>query len=123
MKRYVQRAAIVALVVAFGAAGFFKLMDPGSFRDQFLSFGLPGWWVYVTGAVELLGAALVAFSKEVTRRFGAVILATTMAVAAMLHLIHDPVVLALPALALMLLAGYVALLAPHSKATQRLAGA
>lgn len=108
MKRYLRVGAIVALVLAFGAAGAAKLVDAASFGSMFAHLGLPEWWVTVTGAVELLGATLMALFKEVMRQLGAAMLATTMAVAAALHLIHDPFMLALPALGLMLLAVYLA---------------
>lgn len=123
MKRYIRIAAIVALVLAFAAAGVGKLIDPASFREQFAHFGLPGWWVPVTGAVELLGAALIALSSRAPRRFGAAMLAATMAAATALHLLHDPIALALPASALMLLAGYVASIRQGEGATRALAGA
>ena len=107
MKRYGRIAAVAALVLLFGAAGLAKLVDPASFRDQFAHFGLPAWWIAVTGAVELLGAALIALPGR-TRRAGAALLAATMGAATALHLVHDPIALASPAAALMLLAGYVA---------------
>lgn len=118
MKRYVRSAAIVALVLVFGAAGVTKLVAAGLFHEQFAHFGLPAWWVQVTGAVELAGAALIALPKPAFRRSGAMLLAATMAVAAGLHLVHDPIALALPAVALMLLAGYVATM-PRNEGAMR----
>jgi hypothetical protein len=123
MKRYLRVAAIVALVAAFGAAGLGKLVDPALFREQFEHLGLPEWWVPLTGAVELLGAALVATFNHALRRLGASILAATMAVATALHMLHDPIVLALPAALLMLLAGYVATIPRVQGADRGLAGA
>lgn len=123
MKRYGQIAAITVLALAFGAVGLAKLTNPAMFQDQFAGFGLPNWFVFVTGAVELLAAALIASFNEVRRRFGAAMLAVTMAVATSLHVIHDPLAMALPAFALMLLAGYVALVPLCKGAKQGLAGA
>ena len=123
MTRLGRITAIVVLVAVFGAAGLFKLVDAGSFQEQFAHLGLPHWWVSVTGAVELLGAALIALSKPLLRRSGAAMLAATMAVATALHLLHDPIALALPASALMLLSVYVAFTARSEVATQGLAGA
>ncbi len=123
MKRYVRMVAIVALVLVFGAAGLTKLAAAALFHEQFAHFGLPEWWVPVTGVVELLGAALIALPKLASRRFGAMLLAATMAVATLLHLLHDPMALALPAAALMLLAGYVAMMRRDEGATRGLAGA
>ena len=118
MKRYMRRAAIVALVLLFGAAGLAKLIDPASFGEQFAHLGLPDWWIPVTGAVELLGAALIALFQQTPRRVGAAMLAATMAVATALHLVHDPIALAWPAMALMLLAGYLALIPPKAGASR-----
>lgn len=123
MERYLRTAAVVTLVLVFGSAGIFKLADPASFREQFTQFGLPGWWIPVTGAAELLGAVLIALPKLAARRFGAALLAAAMAVATVLHLLHDSVALALPALALMLVAGYVAFVAQSEPAAPGLAGA
>lgn len=117
MKKFGWRAAKVALALIFGAAGFAKLVNPGMFEDQFARFGLPVWFVLATGAVELLGAALIGFFDDPYRRSGAALLALAMAVATSLHLIHDPLALALPAFALMLLSAYVAL-APRRGRTQ-----
>lgn len=122
MKRHVRITAIAGLVLVFGAAGLAKLVDVASFREQFAHLGLPGWSIHVTGAVELLGAALILLFKEARRRLGAAMLAVTMAVATALHLRHDPIALALPALALLLLAGYVALIPRDEGATRGFAG-
>jgi hypothetical protein len=123
MRRYVRIAAIAALVLVFGAAGLAKLADPTSFQEQFTHFGLPLWWVQLTGAVELLGAALVALPRQAPRRFGAAILVATMAVATALHLRHDPIALALPAAALLLVAGYLALVPAAQRAARKPADA
>ena len=123
MKRYGRIAAIVVLVLVFGSAGLFKLVNAAAFGEQFAHLGLPEWWVPVTGVVELLGAALIALFKGLPRRFGAALLAATMAMATGLHLLHDPVALALPASALLLLAGYVALTSRSPLPTPALAGA
>lgn len=123
MERYLRIGAVVALVLAFGASGIAKLVDPAAFRVQFVHFGLPEWWVTVTAAVELLGAALVALPGQKLRRAGAALLAATMAVATALHLLHDPAAQAVPAALLMLLAGFVALDPPGKGGARALAGA
>jgi uncharacterized membrane protein YphA (DoxX/SURF4 family) len=109
MARYGRRAATVVLAVIFAGAGLAKLVAPAMFHDQFEAFGLPPWFVFATAAVELLGAALVAFTGGMRRRSGAVLLACAMAVASFLHVLHDPLAMSLPAFALLLLAAYVAL--------------
>jgi hypothetical protein len=121
MKRYMNFAAVGVLVLIFGGAGLAKISVGASFADQFAHFGLPAWWIYLTGAVELTGAALIAIPKHVTRRFGAALLAATMAVATMLHLLNDPAAMALPAFSLMLLAGFVAWKPQAAAAPQALA--
>lgn len=107
--RYLQIGVLVLLVAVFAAAGLAKLIAAPMFHEQFVRFGLPGWFVYLTGAVELSGAALLASFDAARRGLGAGLLAVTMAVAASLHLVHDGFALALPALLLMSLAGWTAL--------------
>lgn len=109
MKRYVQIVAIALLALTFAAAAIAKLANPPMFQEQFARFSLPEWFVFVTAAVELVGAALVASFNDLRRRIGAALLTITMAVAASLHVIHDPLAMAGPAFLLMLLAGYVTL--------------
>ncbi len=108
MKRSMQISAIALLVLVFAASGLAKLAYAASFQEQFAHFGLPGWMIVVTAILEVTGAGLITLSIRGLRRFGAVMLAATMAVATALHLLHDPIALALPAAALMLLALYVA---------------
>jgi len=119
MHRYAQMAAATVLILFFGGAGVAKLINPEMFYDQFARFGLPDWFVLVTGAVELLAAALMAFFNDLRRRLGAVMVAATMAVATSLHLAHDPLPMAAPAFLLMLLAGYLALVPPAQRGEQR----
>lgn len=121
--RYLQIIVIALLVVTFGAAGLGKLVYPEVFAAQFAHLGLPGWFVHVTGAVELSGAVLLASFGETRRRLGAAVLAVTMAAAAVLHLLHDPFVLALSALALMLVALWAALVPLRKGADRKVASA
>lgn len=123
MKRYAQIAVLALLVGVFAVAGIAKLVSPAIFQAQFAHFGLPDWFVYATGAVELSGAALIASFNETRRRVGSGLVATTMAVGSLLHLQHDPFPLAVPALALMLLAGWTALAPLERFSAKRLAGA
>lgn len=107
--RYLQIGVLAILVAAFAAAGLGKLINPALFHEQFARFGLPDWFVYLTGAIEVSGAALLASFNAALRRLGAGMLAVTMAAAGTLHLLHDPFALALPALILMSLAVWAAL--------------
>lgn len=120
MKRYARIAAITMLALVFGGSGLVKLINPGIFEEQFARFGLPTWFVFVTGAVELSGATLIAFFDGARRRSGAAILAVTMAVATTLHLIHDPLRMALPAFVLLTLTGMIALVPLRNDAKEPL---
>lgn len=108
MIRYFQIVGISVLVVVLGGAGLAKLLQPDMFVEQFAGFGLPAWFVYFTGCVEVIGAGLVSSFNATRRRYGGALLCATMASAALLHAIHDPFVAALPALGLMALAAWVA---------------
>ncbi len=123
MKKFMRIAAVVILVLVFCASGLAKIIKPEMFEGQFVQFGLPAWFVLVTGGVELLGAALIAFFKDARRRFGAALLAVTMAVATVLHATHDPIAMAVPALLLMLLAGVVALMSTQKNSEEALSAA
>jgi hypothetical protein len=112
-------AIITFLLLVFIAAGLAKLINPAMFHDQFARFGLPEWFVLVTGATELVAAALIASFNDVRRRLGGAMLAVTMAVATALHVLHDPLPMAVPAFLLMLLAAYVALVALAKSAKTR----
>jgi uncharacterized membrane protein YphA (DoxX/SURF4 family) len=122
MKRFAQIGAIISLALIFAGSGLVKLINPAMFEVQFAKFGLPAWFVFATGAVELSGAALIAFFKGALRRFGAAMLAVTMAVATSLHLIHDPLGMALPAFVLLALSGTVALIPLRNNARESLGG-
>lgn len=104
----IRRAVVAVLVLVFAAAGLTKLIAPAMFHEQFLRFGLPEWWVLVTGAIEVVGAAMLVMRNRTVRRSGGAILAMTMTAATALHLITDPPAMALPAAMLLLLASYIA---------------
>ncbi len=109
MKRTGQIVAIFLLVLVVAVAGLAKLTNPAMFHEQFARFGLAEWFVLVTGSIELIAAGLVASFNDRLRRTGAAMLATTMAAATSLHVIYDPLAMAVPAALLLLLAGYVAI--------------
>ena len=119
MQRHAQIAAITVLLLAFVAAGVAKLINPALVYDQFARFGLPMWFVTVTGVVELIAAGLIASFNDARRRLGGAMLATTMAVATVLHVVHDPLATAIPALVLMLLAAYGAIVPLTKRADPR----
>ena len=74
----------IGIGLVFGLFGREKFKDPMwvQFFDQ---VGVGQWFRYVTGVVEIAGAVLVLFPK--TTRIGALILAVTMAVASLIHVI------------------------------------
>ncbi len=56
------------LVVAFLGAGLFNAVGTRATRDDFARWGYPQWWCRVTGGLEILCAALIAFPSG--RSFG-----------------------------------------------------
>lgn len=65
-----------ALVALFLAAGYPKVTGAESAAHEFERFGYPGWFLFVVGAAEVGGAALLAARRTVT--LGAMALATIM---------------------------------------------
>lgn len=77
------------LTLAFLGAGGAKLSGAEQMVQNFARMGLPTWFLYVTGAIEVLAAILVLIPK--TRAFGAALLVPTMIGAALAHLsVGDP---------------------------------
>lgn len=74
----------IGIGLVFALFGREKFTDPMwvRFFDQ---VGFGQWFRYFTGVVEIAGAALVLFPK--TTKIGALILAITMAVASLIHII------------------------------------
>ena len=72
------------LALAFLAAGGTKLSGAEQMVQNFARMGLPTWFLYVTGAIEVLAAVLILIPK--TRAFGAALLVPTMIGAALAHL-------------------------------------
>jgi len=70
----VSLAALLALV--FLVAGGSKLVNPESAVESFARWGYAPWFVYVTGLVEVTGAALLLVAR--VRFIGAVLLGVTM---------------------------------------------
>ena len=55
------RIAIWLLVVAFVGVGLFNAIGTRGTQDDFARWGYPRWWCHVTGGVEIVAAALLAF--------------------------------------------------------------
>ena len=52
--------SIWLLVAAFAGAGVFNAIGTTANRQNFVRWGYPAWWCYVTGALEIANAALIA---------------------------------------------------------------
>lgn len=53
--------AVWLLVIAFVGAGLFNAIGTSATQDDFTRWGYPRWWCRVTGGVEIVTAALIAF--------------------------------------------------------------
>ena len=96
----------VLLALAFLASGIAKLLGPQAVLDNFARWGLPRWFVPVTGLCELAGAVLIAIPR--TRAYGGALLVCVMIGAVLTHLTHGEAKVApFPAI-LGVLAGVVA---------------
>ena len=67
------------LAFAFAGAGLFNAMGGAVAQAQFLRWGYPAWWNFITAALELLSAALIVVPE--TRIWG-LALATMVLIAA-----------------------------------------
>ena len=65
------------VVAAFFGAGVFNAVGTSATRRDFVRWGYPSWWCRVTGALEVVTAALVAYSptRWLGLTLGAVIIA------------------------------------------------
>jgi hypothetical protein len=89
------------LVFAFAGAGLFNAIGGAAVKAQFMRWGYPAWWNFVTAALELLSAALIVFPE--TRIWGLalatmVLIAAIATVARLREYKHLPPGLALAAL-------------------------
>jgi len=95
----------IFLTVAFVAAGFAKLAGVSMMVQTFDAVGVGQWFRYVTGAIEIGGAALLWVPRRTV--YGAGLLLCTMVGAVLAHLVLiGPS--AVPAAVLGVLAGIVA---------------
>ncbi len=96
---------IWTLVVGFFGAGLFNLMGTQATQSDFVRWGYPRWWCHVTGALEIVSAAMIALSssREAGLMFGAAIIAvavlTVVRHRGFVHLVPLSVFVALLALA------------------------
>ena len=74
----------ILLALAFLMAGGSKLAGSEQMVQGFEHWGYPSWFLYVTGAVEVLSAILLLIPS--TRFYGAALLVCTMVGAVLTHL-------------------------------------
>ncbi|WP_374356504.1 DoxX family protein [Chitinimonas sp.] len=104
MQRRIVWGIRIVLALAFGAAGYAKLADVPQMIQIFESIGFGQWFRYVTGAVEVAGAALLLVPAA--GFIGGLVLTATMVGAVATHLLligGSPI----PALVLGLLSAFV----------------
>ena len=75
-----QIVSIGLLVAAFLGAGLFNAMGRRATREDFVRWGYPSWFCYVTGGLEILSALLIAlpFARPVGLGLGTVIVAAAL---------------------------------------------
>lgn len=100
MKRFLNAAAVALVAAAFFASGATKFAGAPPVVEIFARFGLPGWFMLVTGAVEIVGALGLIAPARRARFFGAMLLCPTMIVGAGFHFAFDPLSAAIPAILL-----------------------
>lgn len=108
MPRYAKFLLLALIATIFFTAGSAKLMAMPAMIAQFEHFGLPIWFMYITGVIEVLGGLLLIVPHLRIRMIGACLLTTTMAVGAGFHLTYDTATAAIPAVILMTLCASLA---------------
>lgn len=110
MLKRVLKTGYAWLLAAFFAVGAFaNLLASQQTREDYQSWGYPGWFHYVTGLLEATAAVLLALSA--TRLAGSLLGAAVMASAAATLLIHAEYSHALAPLTVLVLVGINAWLA------------
>lgn len=105
------------LFVIFLGAGLTKLAGTEMAVQMFDQFGYPAWFMYLTGALEVIGAVLVVIPGA--RFLGGVILALVALGATSTHLRMGELVEAILPAVLMVAAGYVAWITSQPMARRR----
>ncbi len=92
----------VLLALAFLGAGAAKLTSQPMMVAQFALFGLPSWFLYVTGAIEVVSAILLLIPR--TTVVGAGLITCVMIGALIAHLTHGQAAMIGAPLGLLILA-------------------
>ncbi len=74
-----RQVSALALAAFFVAGSLTNIFAPGSIYEEYLRWGYPHWFHFVTGSLELTTAVLLA--RERTRLWGAALGCTVMAAA------------------------------------------
>lgn len=77
---------IIVLVLIFLMFGVGKFMDPAKWIDKFSAWGIPAWFVPVSGALEIAGA--IGLLIPVLRALAGLGLALFMVGAVATHVVH-----------------------------------
>ncbi len=99
---------IIVCVIAYGAAGIAKVMGAEPMAEQFVSYGLPLWFMTLVGVGEILGVVGLLINGLAT--FAALGLAIIATGAIVTHAVNPPLQNGIAALALLVLALAVAYL-------------
>ena len=101
-KNIVAWVLAVVLAFAFFASGALKLTSQTMPVGMFATFGLPPWFMYLTGALEIVCAMLLLIPR--TAWIGASLVVCIMICAVMEHLSHGQAGMVAPPLVLLVLA-------------------
>jgi putative oxidoreductase len=93
------------LGLAFVAGGVTKLLAMPPHPAHFAGWGFPGWFMYLTGAIELVSGILLFIPRVAA--FGAALLVGTMIGAALTHLMHADAANVAPSLVMLVLSAVV----------------
>jgi uncharacterized membrane protein YphA (DoxX/SURF4 family) len=85
-KTIVSWIVAVLLALAFVGAGTAKLTSQPMMVTNFAAWGFPGWFLYVTGAIEVVSAIMILIPR--TALIGTALLICTMICALLTHLTH-----------------------------------
>lgn len=105
MRNTVTLTLSVLVALAFFGAGLAKLTSQAMMVQEFNSFGLPIWFMFVTGALEIASAILILIPR--LAYIGAALLVCTMACALFEHLTHGQGALTLAPFILLVLTATV----------------
>ena len=96
-------SGLLGLAFIFGGATKLLAMPPHP--EHFAGWGYPGWFMYLTGAIELVSAILLFIPRVAA--FGAALLVPTMIGAALTHLTHADAAHVAPSLVMLVLSSAV----------------